>query len=431
MKIAIIGTGIAGNGAAYALATGSAHAITVYEKSPFPGGHTATIDIDYDGAQITVDTGFIVYNQPNYPNLTALFHELGVVSQPSDMGLSVSLEGGRREWAARDYKIVTGFLARRRNAVSPRFWVMLKEIMRFNREAPLHRARGDMRGRSLREYLAENRYGERMIEDYLKPMGAAIWSMPPCRILDFPAESFVAFFENHHLLKWWRPAWRTVKGGARNYVAAMTGAYKDRLRLNCGVTRIERGDAGVFVTDSHGHTQIYDQAILATHTDQALAMLGEATSAERDILSAIPYGPNQVYLHRDARLMPLRRAAWSAWNVLDWGGNDTEISVTYWMNALQGIEPNKPLFISLNPPFEPARHLTFARFNYSHPQYDARALDAQLRLDEIQGVARLWFAGAWTGYGFHEDGLVSGLAAAERLGARLSWCRPSIPAAAE
>jgi uncharacterized protein len=201
MKIAIIGTGIAGNAAAYALATGSPHTITVYEKSRSPGGRTAVIDIDYEGAKVTVDTGFIVYNEPNYPNLTALFRELGIVSQPSDMGLSVSVDGGRREWAARDYKVVTGFLARRRNAVSPRFWVMLKEIMRFNREAPLHRARGDMRGRSLRQYLAEKRHGECMIEDYLKPIGAAIWSMPPCRVLDFPAESFVAFFENHPFLK--------------------------------------------------------------------------------------------------------------------------------------------------------------------------------------------------------------------------------------
>jgi uncharacterized protein len=431
MKIAIIGTGIAGNGAAYGLATGSRHAITVYEKAQRAGGHTATVDIDYDGTRLAVDTGFIVYNEPNYPNLTALFSELGIATQPSDMGLSVSLDGGKREWAARDYKILAGFLASRRNAVSPRFWSMIKEMMRFNREAPLDRAQGVTQGRTLRQYLAWRRYGDGMIEDYLKPMGAAIWSMPPCRVLDFPAESFIAFFENHHLLKWSRPTWRTVSGGARRYVEAMTDHYRDRLRLGCGAARVERGPDGVFVTGTDGHTELFDQAILASHTDETLAMLGDANAAEREILSAIAYAPNRVFLHRDARLMPRRKAAWAAWNVLDWGGSDEDIAVTYWMNALQRIDVAKPLFISLNPPFDPAANLTFARFSYSHPQYDARALAMQARLGEIQGRSRLWFCGAWTGYGFHEDGLVSGLETAERLGARLSWRAPAARFAAE
>ena len=431
MKIAIIGTGIAGNGAAYALATGSRHAITVYEKALRPGGHSSTVDIDYDGTKIAVDTGFIVYNEPNYPNLTALFHELGIVTQESDMGLSVSMDGGQREWAARDYKVITGFLARRRNAVSPRFWTMIKEIMRFHREAPLDRARGAMQGRSLRQYLAEKRYGDGVIEDYLKPMGAAIWSMAPCRVLDFPAESFITFFENHHLMKWRRPLWRTVTGGSRNYVEAMTAPYGDRLRLGCGATRVERGPDGVFVTGTDGHTELFDQAILASHSDETLAMLGDATDTERDVLSSIGYSPNKVFLHRDERLMPRRQAAWSAWNVLDWGGRDDEIAVTYWMNALQGIDRRKPLFISLNPPFEPAANLTFGRFSYAHPQYDATALEAQKRLPRIQGRSRLWFCGAWTGYGFHEDGLVSGLEVAERLGARLNWRTQATRIAAE
>jgi predicted NAD/FAD-binding protein len=424
MKIAIIGAGISGNGAAYALATGSRHAITVYEKASRPGGHSSTVEIDYDGARIAVDTGFIVYNEPNYPNLTALFRELGVATQGSDMGLCVSIDGGRREWAARDYKIVTGFLARPRNAMSPRFWAMIKEIMRFNRQAPLDRAGGAMRGLSLRQYLAEKRYGDAMIEDYLKPMGAAIWSMPPCRVLDFPAESFIAFFENHHLTKWNRPLWRTVTGGARNYVEAMTAPYRASLRLGCGAACVERGPDGVFVTGTDGHTELFDQAILAAHSDETLAMLGDASRAERDILSSIGYSPNTVFLHRDERLMPRRRAARSAWNVLDWGGRDDDIAVTYWMNALQGIDRGKPLFVSLNPPFDPAANLTFASLSYSHPQYDAAALGAQARLAEIQGRSRLWFCGAWTGFGFHEDGLVSGLEIAERLGARLSW-RPA------
>jgi predicted NAD/FAD-binding protein len=430
MRIAIIGTGIAGNGAAYALAQASDHDLVVYEKAARAGGHSATVDIDYEGHEITVDTGFIVYNEPNYPNLTALFRELGVVTQESDMGLSVSIDEGRREWAARDYDVMAGFLARRRNAVSPRFWAMIKDIMRFNRLAPLDRAKGAMRDRSLRQYLAVRRFGEAMIEDYLRPMGAAIWSMAPCRVLDFPAETFVTFFENHHLLKWHRPAWRTVTGGARRYVEAMTRAYLDRLRLGCGAARVERGPDGVFVTSTDGHTERFDQAILASHSDETLAVLADAGPAERDILSAIRYGENRVFLHRDERLMPRRKAAWSAWNVLDWRGQD-EIAVTYWMNALQGVDRRYPLFVSLNPPFEPLARLTFASFRYRHPQYDAAALAAQARLGEIQGLARLWFCGAWTGYGFHEDGLASGLEAAEQLGARLSWRMPPMRMAAE
>jgi predicted NAD/FAD-binding protein len=430
MKIAIIGSGIAGNGAAYALATGSPHEITVYEKSNRAGGHSSTVDIDYDGVSVPVDTGFIVYNEPNYPNLAALFRELGVATHESDMGLSVSIDGGRREWAARDYNVIAGFLASRRNAISPRFWVMIREILRFNRQAPLDRAGGAMRGRSLRQYLADKRYGEAMIEDYLKPMGAAIWSMAPCRILDFPAESFVAFFENHHLTKWNRPTWRTVAGGSRKYVDAMTICYRDRLRLGCGAVRIERKPEGVFVTSIDGHTELYDAAVLACHSDETLTLLADASPAERQVLGSIRFSPNRVYVHRDERLMPRRKAAWAAWNVLDWGGED-EIAVTYWMNVLQAIDRRKPLFISLNPPFEPEHRLTFGCFTYSHPQYDAAALAAQKRLARIQGRARIWFCGAWTGYGFHEDGLASGIEVAEQLGAHVSWRTSAACVAAE
>jgi predicted NAD/FAD-binding protein len=307
---------------------------------------------------------------------------------------------------------------------------MIKEIKRFNRQAPLDRAEGGMRGLSLRQYRTDKRFGGAMIEDYLRPMAAAIWSMAPCRMLDFPAESFVSFFENHHLLQWRRPVWRTVEGGSRNYVEAMSLPYRQRIRLGCGAARVERGPDGVFVTSTDGHTELYDQAILASHSDETLALIGDPSKAEREILSAILYAPNRIYLHRDARLMPRRRAAWSAWNVLDWGRQD-EIAVTYWMNALQGIDRARPLFVSLNPPFEPARRLTFASFVYHHPQYDAASLAAQRRLDEIQGCARLWFCGAWTGYGFHEDGLASGLEVAEELGASVPWRRSKLRMAAE
>lgn len=431
MRIAIIGAGIAGNAAAYALATGSSHQITVYEQDHRLGGHSATVDVNYDGTQIAVDTGFIVYNEANYENLTALFAELGVETQASDMSFAVSARGGRFEWCGRTTDTANGLFAQRRNLLSPGYLRMLIEVLRFNRVSVEDRRAGRLGGLSLDHYVTLRGFSKRFRDDYLIPMGAAIWSMSPASMLAFPAESFIAFFENHHLLQWERPVWRTVVGGSRIYVEKMSRAYRDRVRLGAAVTAVSRSPAGVTVRDTTGSVERYDHVIIASHSDQALAMLEDPSPVEAAVLGAIGYRDNAVYLHRDASLMPRRRRAWSAWNVMQNEDPDADLCVTYWMNILQGIDPGKPLFVTLNPPRAPREDLTFGRFSYAHPQYDAGALAAQKALPEIQGRNRTWFCGAWTSYGFHEDGLRSGLAVAEALGGSVSWCRPPLLQAAE
>ncbi len=424
MRIAVIGAGIAGNAAAWALATGSSHEIVLYEKEKRLGGHSATVDVDHDGVRIAVDTGFIVYNELNYPNLTALFAHLGVETETSDMGFAVSSRGGSLEWAGRSTGMLNGLFARRRNLVSPAHLNMVREMFRFNKAALDDRAAGRLTSESIGAYLERGGYSRRFREEYLVPMGAAIWSMPPRSLLEFPADRFIAFFDNHRLLHWNRPVWRTVTGGSRTYVEKMTAPFRDRIRAGVGVTEVIRHDLGVTVTDTTGHRERFDQVIIAAHADQALSMLADADDRERAVLAGIPYRDNDVWLHRDPSLMPKRRAAWAAWNVLqgDPGkeGAD-EITLTYWMNALQNIDPRYPLFVTLNPPRPPRPELTFGRYCYAHPQFRQGAAAAQKALPAIQGQNRVWFCGAWTGYGFHEDGLNSGLAAAEALGAVVPW----------
>jgi hypothetical protein len=425
MRIAVIGTGIAGNAAAWALSTSTSHDIVVYEKASRLGGHSATVDIDYDGTPIAVDTGFIVYNELNYPNLTRLFAHLGVATEASDMGFAVSGANGAQEWAGRNTRILDGLFARRRNLVSFAHLNMLREILRFNRAALADKAAGRLAGLSIGAYLEAGRYSARFRDSYLIPMGAAIWSMPPKSLVEFPAESFVAFCDNHRLLHWDRPVWRTVSGGSRAYVAKLTAPFRDRVRLGTGVARIEREAQGVLVVDECGSVERYDHVVVATHSDQAMGLVADLSVEEADVLRALPYRDNEVFLHRDVRLMPRRRAAWAAWNVLQGHASDPrhgeDITLTYWMNVLQNIDHSKPLFVSLNPPEPPRADLTFGRFRYAHPQYRTGAIEAQRRLPALQGARRAWFCGAWTGYGFHEDGLASGLAVAEALGARVPW----------
>jgi len=434
MRIAVIGTGIAGNAAAWALA--GRHHVTVYEKEQRPGGHSHTVEIDYDGVPIAVDIGFIVYNERNYPELTALFDHLGVKTAPTDMSFSVSAQDGGFEWAGRSaslWRSCNSLFAQRTNLARPSFLWMLCEMVRFNRTSVLDHKAGRLTGLSLGDYLARRGFSPRLQRDYLVPMGAAIWSTPVDRMLEFPAENFVAFCDNHRLLHARRPVWRTVTGGSRQYVEKLTGRFRRNLRLGAAVVSARRTPRGVVVTDSRGSSDSYDQAVIGAHCDQALAMLPDASADERAVLGAIRYRPNSVYLHRDVRLMPKRRRAWAAWNFLRWDGRGEaggEVAVTYWMNALQGIDRRMPLFVSLNPPFEPDPALTFGSFCCEHPQYDAAAFAAQDRLAAIQGVRRTWFCGAWSGYGFHEDGLKSGLAVAAALGADVPWHR-SAPIVAE
>jgi predicted NAD/FAD-binding protein len=434
MRIAVVGTGIAGNAAAWTLS--KRYPVTVYEREIRPGGHSHTINVDYDGTPVAVDIGFIVYNELNYPDLTALFDHLGVETTESNMSFAVSADGGRFEWKGGGnswWETATGLFAQPRNLFAPSYLWMLRDILTFNRFSVEDYAAGRLAGLSLGDYFRQRKFAPRLLSDYLGPMGAAIWSTPAHDMLNFPAENFVAFFSNHRLLQYDRPVWRSVKGGSRNYVEKLTDAFRDGIRLGCAVTSIERKTRGVVVTDSHGASETYDHVVIAAHSDQALKMLSDADERERSVLGAIAYSPNTIYLHRDTRLMPRRRRVWGAWNFLRWprrGSAVNDVAVTYWMNELQGIDKSKPLFVSLNPPLKPDPALTFGKYICEHPQYDAAAFAAQRRLEEIQGKRHTWFCGAWTGYGFHEDGLRSALSVAEALGATAPWREP-LPELAE
>lgn len=430
MRVAVIGTGIAGNAAAWALS--KRYPVTVYDRELRPGGHSHTVTVDYDGVQIAVDIGFIVYNELNYPDLTALFDHLGVETVESCMSFAVSADGGRFEWKGGGdtwADTAKGLFAQRKNLISPSFLLMLKDILTFNEQSVKDHANGRLGNMTLGQYFRWRKFAPRLLTDYLAPMGAAIWSAPADEMLDFPAENFIAFFNNHRLLQYDRPVWRTVKGGSKRYVEKLTAEFGDHLRLGCAVTSIERTAHGVVVHDSHGHHETYDHVVVAAHSNQALAMLSDPSADETAILGDIGYAPNVVYLHRDVRLMPKRKDAWASWNFLRWkreGSHVNDVAVTYWINRLQGIADDKPLFVSLNPPFTPDPDLTFGRYTCEHPQYSAKAFAAQKRLDDIQGKRHTWFCGAWTGYGFHEDGLRSGLAVAEALGATVPWRAPPL-----
>jgi uncharacterized protein len=423
MRVAIIGTGIAGNAAAHAL-NRSAHVkeITVFESDNRIGGHSATVDIDYLGKAIAVDTGFIVYNTLNYPNLTAMFDYLGVKTQDSNMSFSVSIGKGQFEWAGRTHDVFKGLFAQRRNLVNPRYLGMLLEILRFQKASSKDLAEGKLTGLSLGSYIKQGKFSNFFRDRYIVPMGAAIWSTPAEHMLDFPAENFVTFFENHKLMHWERPVWRTVTGGSRNYVEKLVAPFKDSIRMNDPVVVVKRNEFDVTVRTASGHYQRFDHVIIATHPHQALAMLDDADADETKVLSSIEYRPNAVYLHRDESLMPKRREAWAAWNFLRDSDTSTgDVCVSYSMQHLQGIDPTCPLFVTLNPPTPPRTDLVFQTFNYEHPQYTAEAFAGQALLKTFNGRNRTHFAGAWTGYGFHEDGLVSGLQAAEALGGTMPW----------
>lgn len=417
-RIAIVGSGISGASAAWALA--SQNDVTVFEAGVKPGGHTATVDIKYDGTDITVDTGFIVYNEHNYPNLTALFAHLNVDTHASDMSFALSLDQGKLEWSG---ATLSSLFAQKRNIVSLSFMSMLREILRFNKICVADRNSGYTDGLSIGSYLKKREFSVRFVDDYLIPMGAAIWSTPRVKMLDFPSDAFITFFENHRLIHAERPKWRTVTGGARTYLPKLLDNPKIALRCATPVKRVMRKGNKVSVVLDNGESQAFDTVVMACHSDQTLKLLDSPNAAETAILGAIAYRPNRVILHRDESLMPKRKRAWAAWNYLraSNAANEPEVAVTYWMNLLQGIDKKHPLFVTLNPPHEPKSGTVFGEWSYDHPQFDAAALVAQRQLPSIQGHGNVWFAGAWTGFGFHEDGLRSGLEVALRLGAHLPF----------
>jgi predicted NAD/FAD-binding protein len=413
-KIAIIGAGIAGLGAAWALR--KVHDVTLFEKRDRLGGHANTVDIDYDGQTIAVDTGFIVFNPLNYPNMVAFFDELGVESIDSDMSFSFALDGDI-EWSSNG---LGGLFAQKRNALRPSYLGMLRDVLRFNAAAPRDLESGKLNGLGLGHYLLQLGVGERFIRNYLLPMGAAIWSASEDEMRAYPADAFVRFFQNHRLMNMSRPLWRTVKGGSREYVNKIAADLAGRIRMAEPATRIERHAQGVSIQTDSGSPEHFDEVILACHSNQSLALLGDADTSEQEFLAAIPYSPNRAVLHRDPSLCPKRAGARAAWNYCR-DDADGPASVTYDMNRLQGIDPAKPLFVTLNPHRAPDPALTFGEFQYDHPQFNTAGLAAQRIFNQVQGVRHTWFAGAWLGYGFHEDGLRSGLRVALRLGGQIPW----------
>jgi uncharacterized protein len=415
MRVAVIGAGVSGLSAAWALSASAD--VTLFEKDARLGGHANTTTVDYDGTPIAVDTGFIVYNDLNYPLLTALFDHLSVETIASDMSFAFTQKGGL-EWSSNG---LGGLFAWKRNAANPAFLGMLAEIVRFSTTARRDLDAGALGDESLEAYLKRRGFGRDFLRNYLLPMGAAIWSTPEEEMLAYPAASFLNFFNNHRLLHAERPLWRTVKGGSRSYVTRLAAAFKGKTIAGDPVTQVHRNTGGGTVRTASGHTEAFDQIIFACHSDEALAVLADADPAERSILEAVRYEPNTAWLHRDPALMPRRKGAWASWNYLRDGKAGEKVCVSYWMNLLQSLPADKPLFVTLNPPTRPRPELTFGQFDYAHPQFNAGALSAQQRIETVQGTRRTWFAGAWLGHGFHEDGLRSGLSVAVRLGAVLPW----------
>jgi predicted NAD/FAD-binding protein len=415
--IAVIGSGIAGMSAAWLLS--QRHDITIYEKNERLGGHSNTVTVTTSSGSTPVDTGFIVFNDLTYPNLVALFAHLGVATKLSDMSFGVSLNGGRTEYSSVG---ASAFLAGGRNLMSPRFWSMTLDLLRFYRHAPLELlgARDDLI--SLGDYLERRGYGDAFQRDHLLPQAAAIWSASMTEIHHYPACAFVRFFENHGLLKLQgRPEWRTVAGGSRAYVDKLTAAYAASVRLNAGAVSVRRDGGGVWVRDARGRVERYDDVVFATHADEALAMLDDPTPDERRLLGAFRYTKNRAVLHTDRALMPRREALWASWNYV--GDNpDGGCVVSYWMNKLQRLDCKENIFLTLNPRTMPRPESVLYETEYEHPLFDAAAIRAQEKLWLLQGVRNTWFCGAHFGAGFHEDGLQAGLAVAEQLGGlRRPW----------
>ena len=424
MRVAVIGAGVAGLGAAWLLSR--RHEVVLYEREPRLGGHACTVEVPAatpHGGPLAVDAGFIVYNERNYPNLVALFEHLGVATETSDMSFSVSLDGGRFEYGSS----FAGYVAQRRNLVRPAFLRMTRDILRFNRLAPGLLERCEDLDFTIGDFVAEAGFSDAFRDRYLIPMAACIWSTPLGSMLDYPAQTFVRFFENHGLLSVGpQLRWRTVSGGSRRYVERLAGVLGARVRLGAGVAEIRRTAQGVEVRDMTGHDDRFDRIVLACHGDQALAMLADADPRERAVLGSFRYSQNEVWLHEDVSLMPRRRAVWSSWNYIgDSGGSEqSPVNVTYWMNRLQNLDTARPILVSVNPARAPAAATVHARFDFEHPMYDAEAIRAQRALHTIQGVRGTYFCGAYCGYGFHEDGLSAGLDVAEQLGAHRPWRKP-------
>jgi predicted NAD/FAD-binding protein len=404
MKVAVIGTGIAGNVAAYHLA--QKHDITVYEANSHIGGHTHTHDIDWEGKRYAIDTGFIVFNYWTYPNFTRLLEELGVEVQASNMSFSVKCEKTGLEYNGTS---LNSLFAQRRNFLKPSFYRMIGDILRFNREAP-KLLQTDGEEISLGDYLQEGGYGRAFIEHYIVPMGSAIWSADPAQMHKFPARFFIRFFHNHGMLNVDdRPTWYVIKGGSREYVEKLIDGYRDRIRLNSRVISVKRLDGHVEIKTAEQPAEKFDYVFIAGHSDQALKMLTDPTQAEREILGAIPYQKNEAILHADASLLPKRRLAWAAWNYHVLPEYQGRAALTYNMNILQGLSSDTPFCVTLNHTDAIDESRIIKRMEYDHPVFTQEGIAAQARHSEINGAKRTYYCGAYWRNGFHEDGVVSAL----------------------
>jgi predicted NAD/FAD-binding protein len=414
-RVAVVGSGVAGLGAAWALS--QRHQVVVYEADGRLGGHAHTVEIDDRSRPTPVDTGFIVFNPRNYPNLVRLFDHLDVPTEPSTMSFAVSLGRGRFEYQAR----ALGLVAQPSNLAKPTYLRMIADIVRFAREAASTDLAADA---TTREFLDAGGYSESFRRDFLLPMLACIWSSSLEAMLEYPARSMIRFLDNHGLLDvLHRPRWRTVTGGSREYVRRLSAPFAGDARLSTPVVGLTRDHDGVRLVDANGGADLFDDVVFATHADTTLQILGTAaTDEERRTLSAFTYQRNVAVLHRDPALMPRRRRVWSSWNYLaeEGPGRDRErVSLSYWMNSLQNLETQQPVIVTLNPSRDPRGDAT--EYVYDHPQYDGGAVDAQARISSLQGVRHTWFAGSYCGYGFHEDALRSGLEVAASLGAPAPW----------
>jgi predicted NAD/FAD-binding protein len=409
MKIAVIGSGISGIGAAYYL--GQKHQVTLFERDERAGGHTNTVTVPTPRGELAIDTGFIVCNPVNYPNFYRFLDELGVRRQDSDMSLGVSVENGRLEWAGG--KDLSRIFVQPSLAFCSSHWRMLLAVLRFNRQVKNLLASNRLPDITLGEFLERHRYPMELRVRYVAAMAGPIWSTSTRGVMDFPFPAFARFFDSHGLLSvTQQPQWQTVCGGSRRYVEQALVRFRGELRMNTRVRRLQRERGGLSLFSDAGEER-YDAAVCAIHSDQALSLLTDACEAECSLLASVPYTANIAYLHTDETLMPRRRRAWASWNALlarD-GLSDEPIGVSYWMNQLQNLDTPTQYFVSLNPPRPPRAGSVLYQTRYEHPLYTPATIAAQERLQDIQGRNRVWWAGAWTGYGFHEDGFKSGLRA--------------------
>ncbi|MEO1265564.1 MAG: FAD-dependent oxidoreductase, partial [Pseudomonadota bacterium] len=425
MRIAVVGAGIAGLGAAWLLSRH--HDVVVFEEQAHLGGHAQTSDVPVaeTGGDCPVDIGFIVYNTASYPNLIALFDQLDVPWAETSMSFAVSESNGRYAYSGSG---LGGLFGKPASVFSPAHWQMVRDIFRFfERAKELAATTSDPDGPSLGAWLEEHNFSRAFIDRHIVPMGAAIWSTPAERMLEFPAAAFARFFANHGLLQArGRPKWRTVVGGSREYVRRLTADTNAVFRPAARVRQISRDADGVDITCEDGAQDRFDACVVATHADTALDLLADADATERTTLGAFAYSDNLAVLHRDPTLMPKQRRLWSSWNYCD-GGDGRALSVTYWMNRLQPLQTREDWFVTLNPPVLPRADLRHCAFAYAHPVFDRAAMRMQPRLWDLQGRRRTWFCGSYFGFGFHEDGLQSGLAAAEDIGgAARPWVEPGM-----